>query len=65
MAAVNEAEAVGDFLKAGDLDALALLERLDEQRRIHQRMERPGVEPSKAATHARDFKTPGLQIAFI
>ena len=46
------AHAVGDLLEARDHQALALLDGLDEVRRLHQRLVRAGVEPRDAARRA-------------
>jgi len=41
--------AVGDFLEAGDLQALALLDGLEEAGGLEQRFRRAGVEPGETA----------------
>jgi hypothetical protein len=46
---VDVAEAVGDLLGAGDLEALAVLDGVDEVRGFEQRVVGAGVEPGDAA----------------
>jgi len=46
---VDPALAEGDLLGAGDLEALAALDGLDELRRLEQRLVRAGVESRHAA----------------
>jgi len=46
----DEAAFVGDFLQAGDFQPLPFLDRLDEIRRLQQRLVGARVEPRKAAT---------------
>ena len=46
--------AIGDLLRTGDLEALALLDHLDEVRRVEERLVRAGVEPSGAAREHLD-----------
>ena len=52
----------GDLLDAGDLQALALLDRLHEGRGVEQRVARAGVEPGKAAAQAFDVQAAVLEI---
>jgi len=47
--ASDQTLAVGDFLEAGDLQALALLDGLEEAGGLEQRFRRAGVEPGETA----------------
>src|SRR5215469_12353515 len=47
-------EAEGDLLGAGDLEALPLLDRLDEVGRLEQRLVGSGIEPRDAAAEPLD-----------
>src|SRR5262249_52748097 len=51
---IDQPLAVGDLLRAGDLEALPVLDRLDEGRGRDQRLVRAGVEPGKAAPERLD-----------
>ena len=51
---IDEPEVVRDLLGAGDLQPLPQLHRLDEVRRLQQRLLRAGVEPRKAAAELLD-----------
>src|SRR4029077_8101099 len=55
----------GDLLGAGDLQTLALLDRLDEVRRLQKRFVRPGIQPRIAATEALDHELAALQVAAV
>ena len=46
---IDEATAIGDLLRAGDLQALPVLDGLDEIGRFEQRFRRAGVKPRCAA----------------
>ena len=54
--------AIGDFLEAADHQALPLLDRLDEVRRLHERLVRAGVEPRDAAPETLDAQLSTAQI---
>ena len=58
---VDEALAEGDFLGAGDLQALALLDDVDELRCLEQRFMRAGVEPGIAAAEALGMQFAALR----
>jgi hypothetical protein len=51
-----------DLLEARDLEALTVLDRLDEVRCLEQRLVRPGVEPRHAAAHQLDAQLAARQI---
>ena len=65
MAGVDPAEAVGDLLGAGDLKALALLDRAHELGRLEQAVVGPGIEPGVAPAHPLDPQPPGFQVALV
>src|SRR3954451_22104402 len=48
---VDEPHPPGDLLGRADLEALPLLDRLDEAAGRDQRLHGPGVEPRRAARH--------------
>src|SRR5207237_7665804 len=59
---VDEAGAPGDFFGAGDLQALAALDGLDEVRGFQQRLVRARVEPGHAALHRHDLELAALEV---
>src|SRR5690606_13698104 len=54
--------APGNLLGRGDLEALPLLHRGDEVRRIQQAVRRAGIEPGEAAAEQLDAELFALQI---
>ena len=58
LSGVDEAQPVGDFLDAGDLEALPGFDRLDVVGGLDQRFDRPGVEPGEAAAEDLDAELP-------
>src|SRR5690606_17298417 len=58
----DPALAVGHLLGAGDLRALAGLERLDENRGLQQALVRAGVEPRHAASEELDAQASLLEV---
>jgi hypothetical protein len=64
-AARDPAGAVGDLLRAGDLQALALLQRGDELAGVEQAVVRAGVQPGIAAAHDLDLELALLQVACV
>ena len=62
-AGVDVAHAVGDLLGAGDLEALALLDRLDEQAGLEQRLVGAGIEPRGAAAQQLDLERAQGEVA--
>ena len=59
------AEPQRDLLRAGDPQALALLEDLDEMARLDKRGMRAGVEPGKAAAEHLDMEIAALEIGAV
>src|SRR5262249_19167283 len=51
-----------DLLDAGDHEPLALLQRLDEVRRLQERLVRPGVEPRDTPAEALDVQLARAEI---
>src|SRR5206468_1749544 len=62
---VDEALEKRDLLDTGDLQALALFERLDELRAAQERIIRAGVEPGDAAAHGLDGKLAAREVRAI
>ena len=60
---LDPAGAIGDLLRAGDLQALALLERGDELAGLEQAVVRAGVEPGVAAADDLDVEVAALEVA--
>src|SRR5262245_36657529 len=60
--AIEPALSQRDLLDAGDLEPLALLDRLDEVRRLEQRLVSAGVEPRDAATEPDHVELAGAQV---
>src|SRR5262249_43739593 len=56
------AHAIGDLFEARHHQALSLLDRVDEVRRLHQRIVGAGIEPGDAAGELLDMQLPTLQI---
>ena len=62
---VDEALGERDFLRAGDFQALALLDDVDELRGLEQRFMRAGIEPGVAAAEPLDMKFAALEIPLV
>jgi hypothetical protein len=63
--AVDPAVAPGDLFRAGDLQALAVLQRGDELAGFQQAVVRAGVEPGVAALHDLHVELPALQVGLV
>src|ERR1700761_5162999 len=61
----DEALAPRDFLDTADLEALPVLDDLDELAGLHQRGERARVEPGRAAVQDMHAQPAALQIALV
>ena len=59
---VDPALAPGDLLDAGDLQALAVLDHVDELRGLEERVVGPGVEPGRPAAEHLHVKAAGLKV---
>ena len=59
------AHAVGDLFEAGDLEALASLDGLDEGCGLKQGVVRAGVEPGVAAAHGLDMKLVAREVGLV
>ena len=59
---VDEAHPVGDFLDAGDLQALAVLDRLDVVGGLDERFGGAGVEPGEAPAEALDAELAATEV---
>jgi len=59
---IDEPEVVRDLLGAGDLQTLPQLDRLDEIRRLQQRLLGTRVEPRETAPELLDAQFADLQI---
>src|SRR4051812_26902768 len=55
----------GDLFRAGDPQALALLQDLDEMAGFDQRGMRPGIEPGKAAAEHLDMQVAAFEIGLV
>jgi hypothetical protein len=62
LVAIDPALAVGDFFRAGDLEALAFLDALDEVGGLQQGLGRAGVEPGEAAAELFEVQGALLQV---
>ena len=62
---VDPAEAPGNLLGTGDLEALPGLDRGDELGRLPQAFRRTGIEPGEAAPELRDIEPPSPQILIV
>src|SRR5262249_57483815 len=61
----DEPLAIGDLFGAGDLEALPVLDRLDESRGLDQRLVRAGVEPGETAPERLDRERTARQIGAV
>ena len=59
------AHAVGNLFEAGDLEALAGLDSLDEGCGLQQRVVRAGVEPGIAAAHGLDVELVAREVGLV
>lgn len=59
------AHAVGDLFEAGDLEALAGLDGLDEGRGLQQGVVGAGVEPGVAAAHGLDVELVAREVGLV
>src|SRR5215210_6614808 len=55
----------GDLFRAGDAEALAFLQRAHKLGGLDQTVGRPGVKPSKPATHELDLQLPAFPIDLV
>src|SRR6185369_11634159 len=55
----------GNFLRAGDLQPLAMFQRVDELRRFQHAFVGTGVKPGEAAAHRLDVKLAALEVSLI
>src|ERR1700722_3969564 len=62
---INESLAIGDLLRAGELDALPALDGLDEGRCRDEGLMRARVEPRNAAPERFDLERPTRQISAV
>lgn len=59
------AHAVGDLFEAGDLEALAGLDSLDEGCSLQQGVVRAGIEPGVAAAHGLDVELVAREVGLV
>src|SRR5213075_2770262 len=62
LARVDKPHAIGDFLRAGDLEPLPALDGLDEVRGFEQRLVCAGIEPGESASERNRAELAALQI---
>ena len=55
---IDISHAVGNLLDTGDLESLALFDRLDESRRLQQGFMRAGIQPGGAAPSSSTLAQP-------
>ena len=61
----DEAQAIGDLFRAGDVESLAAFDGVDEDGGFKERVVGAGVEPGHAAAHDLDAERAGLEVAAV